>query len=761
MHSVLRLVLSALCGVILLCLLSAAQKYLMGWPMPLKSFIAPILFGLFTGSGFYFYSLFLEKHRKTKGLLYAREAQLNTVLSAAPIGIGMVTDRVFQEVNDFFCEMTGYSRAELIGSSSRMIYPSDEDYDYVSSYKYSQIKDKGSGTVETRFKRKDGKILHVILSSKPLNQADWSQGVSFTVLNITKRKEAENSLAKRIVFESLVSKIATDFLNLSVDQIDEGLTKSLEDICRFAGVGRAYIFLMRGNSAVCDNTHEWCAENIEPQIDVLQNINLQDPETLLWEKLCNKESYYIPDVSALPDDLPDKAILAEQDIWSILIEPMYFNDQLVGFVGFDAVYSYRHWSEEDIDILSLFSKNISLILERKKVEEKLIAAKQGAEAANTAKSEFLANMSHEVRTPLNGIMGMLQLMQISGLRAEQDEHCTFAMESCRRLTRLLSDVLDISKIEAGNLQIINVEFDLGEVLNSVYYLFKPVALQKNVDLIFDVAGNLPQKLSGDSNRLHQILNNLIGNALKFTDAGSVVLEVSPLKVNQPGLHKILFSVSDSGIGISDNKLENIFDSFTQVDNSRTRSYEGAGLGLAIVKKLVKLMGGSLSITSELGVGTAIYFCIEFQDPQQSVAVADDLLEDGDNFIKEFNVLVAEDEKVNMLTLKSFLQKLGCTVSVAGDGYEVIEALNGEQDTFDLIFMDIQMPNMGGIETTSRIRSGDAGTSNSDIPIIACTAYAMAGDKEEFFSAGMDDYLAKPIQIGDVEEILLKYSAKDL
>ncbi|WP_319777903.1 ATP-binding protein [Maridesulfovibrio sp.] len=580
MLSALRFILAAICGATVLCLLSAVQKIYMGWPLALQSFVVPFVFGAMTGAVFNSYTLFENRQRKTERLLEAKEVQLGTILSAAPIGIGMVVERVFQEVNDFFCEMTGYSRDELIGFPSRKVYPTDDDYNYVTKYKYSQIQEKGVGSVETRIKRKDGSIIHIILSSKPLDYKDWSKGICFTALDITKRKE---------------------------------------------------------------------------------------------------------------------------------------------------------------------------------IEGKLIAAKQDAEAANTAKSEFLANMSHEVRTPLNGIVGMLQLMHMDGLKQQQVERVDFAMESCRRLTRLLSDVLDISMIESGNLQIVNAEFVLGDVLSSVYSLFKPVAVQKNVDLRFDIDGNLPERLSGDSNRLHQIFNNLIGNALKFTDNGSISVKAYSLSSRHPGMHRILFSVSDSGIGIEDSKLESIFTCFTQADASRTRSYEGAGLGLSIVKKLLDLMGGNLSIASEVNVGTSVYFCLEFEHADRGLENVESPLNENSMGIQDFNVLIAEDEEINLLTLKGLLERLGCTVSIAGDGCEVIKLLNENDGEFDLIFMDIQMPNMGGLEATSLIRAGAAGESNKEIPIIACTAYAMTGDKEEFLAAGMSDYLSKPTQTGEVKNILIKYS----
>lgn len=757
MLSALLLLLFTFCGSAVFCLLFAAQKYYMGYPIQSEGLLLPVLFGAVTGSVFYFYTHLCRKQHRKAELLKAREDQFNTVLSAAPIGIGLVAGRVFLEVNDYFCEMTGFSREELIGVSSRIVYPSSEDYDYVTSHKYSQIKKKGWGTVETRFRRKDGGIIHVILSSRPLDAGDWEKGVSFTALNITKRKEAEEALARRIVFENLVSNVASSFLDVSVEQLDAELDNALEAICRFTKVDRAYVFLMRSGSSICDNTHEWCAENIEPQIHNLQNIDLKDPETLLWDKLCTRKVYHIPDVSALPDGMPDKDLLEAQNIRSVLIEPMHLNGRLVGFVGFDSVLVFRSWSEEDIDILSLFSMNIALVLERREREQTIISAKLEAEAANNAKSKFLANMSHEVRTPLNGIMGMLQLMEMEGLTPQQNIHYNFAIESCKRLTGLLSDVLDISMIESGHLEIVEDNFDLKDVLDSVYSLFKPVAIHKKIGLSIDVAENVPSRLSGDSNRLHQILNNLVGNALKFTAKGSIDVTVSLLKSRGPDQYKLLFSVSDSGVGIAGDKLDSVFNSFSQVNSGKSRSYEGAGLGLAIVKKLLGLMGGSLSIDSEEGEGTLVCFSLDFARKQQRVD-NEHFVPAKQNAIKQFKVLIAEDEEVNRLVLKAFLERYDCLVSVAGNGQEVLDLLASNKGKFDLIFMDIQMPKMGGLEATSRIRAGEVSAENSDIPIIACTAYAMAGDKEEFLSAGMDGYLAKPTQKEDVVRILAKFSS---
>ena len=394
----------------------------------------------------------------------------------------------------------------------------------------------------------------------------------------------------------------------------------------------------------------------------------------------------------------------------------------------------------------------------KEYNESLIKAKEEAVRANDAKNNFLANMSHELRTPLNGVMGMLQLIQMGELKSEQYGYSMTALESCRRLTSLLGDILDISMIESGKIKIIDSRFELLDIFKSVEALFSPVANFKDIEIRFVVSPKIPTVLIGDDKRLHQIINNLVDNAIKFSNGGNIVIEASPMKPITKGNVRILFSVTDDGIGIADDKVDTIFENFSQADSSRTRKYDGAGLGLAIVKKIVGLQGGNISVESNLGEGTSIYFCLEFTAAASLVEEysQENAIVYQDDF-KDLNVLIVEDERVNQIILKKVLEKKNCNVTLATDGVEALDILMDAADPYNLIFMDIQMSNMGGVETTKHIRSGKVGEKNTNIPIVAYTAHAMAGDREEFLDVGMNGYLSKPIHINDVENILSKYS----
>lgn len=387
------------------------------------------------------------------------------------------------------------------------------------------------------------------------------------------------------------------------------------------------------------------------------------------------------------------------------------------------------------------------VTERKEIEEELLRAKNAADAATRAKSEFLANMSHEIRTPLNGVMGMLQLMQMTGLDQEQEEYADTAIESCKRLVRLLTDILDISRIEARMLSISYAPMDVAEVLSQTSGLFSPIAREGGVELRVLVDPGIPGRVFGDAARLQQVLSNLVGNALKFTHAGSVSVGAAGLSPLRDGQCRILFSVADTGIGIPDEKLGSLFQPFTQVSEGFTRNYQGAGLGLSICKRLVDLMGGNISVVSESGVGTTVYFSLHFRIDElgtDAVPVRDSLAPPA---LQGLRVLLAEDDRFSAVLAEKLLAKHGALVQVVEGGQQALDATRG--NAFDIILMDIQMPGMDGIEATHAIRDGKGGSRAKGVPIIAMTAYAMGGDRDRFLAAGMDGYVSKPFEIDDL------------
>ncbi|XPV76652.1 MAG: response regulator [Desulfovibrio sp.] len=393
------------------------------------------------------------------------------------------------------------------------------------------------------------------------------------------------------------------------------------------------------------------------------------------------------------------------------------------------------------------------ITQQKEAEEAIVLAKEEAESANKAKSDFLANMSHEIRTPINGVMGMLQLMATTPLNKEQTIFVNTALKSTSILTQLLGDVLDLSKVEAGTFTLRESRLRPSSLLDMVTDTFGVNADEKSVQLLISQDDNVPEFIMSDPVRMRQILLNLVGNALKFTDHGTIAVNLSYMDTHNSS--RLLFSVADTGIGMPEDKLNDIFAPFTQLEAAHTRRFQGAGLGLQIVKRIADLMNGKICVTSELGKGTSFFVLIptaiadtdEFQPNYPSVQRV------TPNPSITGRILVVEDEYVNRLTICSYLQKSGFQVDTADNGLEALKQLRSNE--YDCVLMDIQMPEMDGIEATRIIRASDEFAAVNDIPIIALTAHALKGDEITFLNAGMNGYLSKPIIMQDLLEIIEK------
>ncbi len=376
------------------------------------------------------------------------------------------------------------------------------------------------------------------------------------------------------------------------------------------------------------------------------------------------------------------------------------------------------------------------ITEMKQQAEHLRLARDQAEEATRAKSRFLATMSHEIRTPLNGVLGMAQAMANDELSPRQRERLGVIHKSGEALLSILNDILDISKIEAGKLEIETVSFDLEEAVVAIHSIFEGVAAAKNVDLLHSIEEDAVGAYLGDPMRLRQILMNLLSNALKFTERGSVRLDVSTIDGT------LQFVVRDSGIGMTPDQLANLFQKFTQADVSTTRKYGGTGLGLAICQELAALMGGTLDAVSTLDEGSTFTLRLPLERCEAPASAPAAAAVEKDQH-DDLRVLVAEDNAVNQLVLKTLLAQAGVEPVVVDNGVQAVEAWSRAE--WDVILMDVQMPQMDGLMATQEIRTRERIQGRSRTPIIALTANAMAHQVREYLEAGMDGFVAKPIE----------------
>jgi signal transduction histidine kinase/CheY-like chemotaxis protein len=385
---------------------------------------------------------------------------------------------------------------------------------------------------------------------------------------------------------------------------------------------------------------------------------------------------------------------------------------------------------------------------------KLDEAREAAKAGERAKSHFLANITHEIRTPMIGILGMTELAMATELSPKQREYLEMAHHSAQSLLTVLNDIVDYARIETGAFELARTPFSLRETVEEVMSVFRPLAAKKSLPLTYRFIGAVPQTLLGDPSRLRQVLINLVGNAVKFTDAGSVVLAVARVDNGQASDQvRLRFEVRDTGIGIPGDKIKAIFDSFTQADVSPARRYQGAGLGLAIVRQLVEMMQGSYTVVSEEGKGSVFTIETDFSLPVSLESLRPAREPAAPATARPLAVLLAEDNPINQIYVQELLEMDGHEVVVAHTGRRALEALRKKR--FDAVLMDIQMPEMDGIEATRAIRNDQSGDFDPAIPIVALTAHALKGDRETFLRAGMNEYLSKPVSPADLEAALAR------
>lgn len=425
---------------------------------------------------------------------------------------------------------------------------------------------------------------------------------------------------------------------------------------------------------------------------------------------------------------------------------------MLSIVGFSLVLSMANeWTRGLHVNIGLLIGLIALPLYVATLLKRLESALEESEVANRAKSNFLATMSHEIRTPLNGLIGLLDLLDMTTLKRKQQHYVDLMKKSSEWLLNTISDGLDFTKIEAGELIIEPAAMNIATTIDNITQVFNEIARAKDISIKADVAETLPNRVLCDQNRLTQVLNNLLNNACKFTDKGQIKLSVTAKKL--PGDKvRVIFVVEDSGIGIADDQLEKIFLPFKQIEFANHKDFGGTGLGLAIVSRLVKLMGGKISVDSQFGIGTTFTFHLDLAVVEDNEIQMKDETENSIYWRRQPVVLLAEDNSINQEVATTYLKHLGCKVVSVPDGYGAVDKVR--EHGFDLILMDCQMPRMDGYEATRRIRTLESKTKRT--PIVALTAHITNQDRQKCFEVGMDDYMGKPYRISNLKDLLHRW-----
>ena len=666
--------------------------------------------------------------------------------SPAGMSISRLEDGRVLDVNEAFVRVSGFSREELIGMSSLdigiWVHPEDR-----RQLAETLRRDGFLRHLEKEFRTKSGEVRHGLFNVEPVC-IGGEDCLLTLVLDITRRTEAEAALRRS---QSVLQAHQHALMRLTKSQhIASGdwpaaLEELMQTSARVLAVDRASVWLLdrTGTALDCVELYEQgqARHSRGPRLNVAEYPRY-------FAELLQEQVVDAHDVAGDPRTSEMQPYLKALGIASLLDVPIFFGGRLAGVVCHERVGEPHTWTTEEAQFATSIGNLVTLSYEakqRREAEHALMTAKEAAEFANRAKSDFLATMSHEIRTPMNAIVGMADLLSETPLNEDQREYVQIFRDAGSNLLSLINDVLDLSKIEAGHLDLDVVDFDLNDLVQRAAELVAVRAGEKNLELAYQIQPDVPTSLVGDPNRLRQVLLNLLGNAIKFTDQGEVVLRVerNP-RADGPG--NILFTVRDTGIGIPEDKLAAIFERFTQVDSSMTRPYSGTGLGLTISRRLVERMGGKMWVDSELGAGSTFSFTAKFAVHVHPASAVPPVQWEQ---VAGLRTLIVDDNTTNRLIVRETLAGWGIPTSEAPGGEEALLELRRAAQTgvpYRLIILDVRMPKLSGwqvADTVSRTPS------LAGVAIIMLTSERRAGDQARARECGVVRYLTKPFRRSDL------------
>ncbi len=569
------------------------------------------------------------------------------------------------------------------------------------------------------------------------------------ISKVTENKMMESALVKHIRMKEILSIWANRFINLPIEETKATIDQLLSEVGNLVLADRVYIFEYDFDKLVAYNTHEWCNGDIMPAIDKYPAVPFQYMLSWVDEHKVGK-SIRFDDVSKIDDSDPLKQILLSQNTASALSAPIYGKSMCLGFVGFDSVENTRVWSDDEYVVLRFLADLIFNLRDRINTEKELISAKTKAEESDKLKSAFIANMSHEIRTPMNGIIGFSKLLMSNDLSDDDKvEYSRIIRASSNRLIDLVNNILDISKIESGQMEIVNSVVDVNKLIMEIFYLYEYAAIDKGIELITELPKSDESfNIVTDHTKLNSIIVNIVDNAIKFTEKGKVTFGFFVDEEN------LTIFVKDTGIGVSESYLPFLFERFRQEDVGLSRAHEGAGLGLAISKGMAELINAEITVETQKGVGSSFIVTMPLNKTnlKNVTKMSQELVMIMD--WKESVILIAEDDEVNYKYIEKLLTRIkGITTIRARNGKEVVEiALN--QPEVSLVLMDVKMPVMDGYAATRQIKEN-----RPELPVIAVTAFAMLHDKINAQNAGCDDYISKPYEADDILRIIDKFLKK--